>query len=366
MSRQFISFVLIVGFAFLPALVRSQTNYGWCQTESNFYSGGAAALPIDCSDSAIIVDVRSSTAYLRSALTGALQGSYFTGGGEIENKPVIVKLKDGKRYAFITSSNGNLYKLDIAASLTIAKTGGLSQIVSVRRNGDASCSVQDQITASPVVQLESASNSGYTLGKDIVLVATHHGCSSYTTNRVYAFDAADVTQPPIWVFNEFGDYSVDYFTNFILDVSRNAIFCCTNLNAGTFQNTIWSLNTVTGNLNWAGNFNSIHSYPLSGNSISGGIDHLYAVNMLTQLYAINPDSGIEDWSLTLSGTVGIFVDKPLKIGQGDFAQVIMATASDGKIYAIYDNGTNPSDGETLWQYSAGGGVKVKTTCAPMG
>ncbi len=365
MTRQLICFVLIGGFASLPTLVQSQVNYEWQQPEPNVSSGEVAVYPGNCFENGFIVDVRGSTAYLYSAFTGAFQGSYST-GGEIESKPVIVKLKDGKWYVFITSSDGKLYKIDIAAAFTIAKTGGISQIVSIRRAGDSGCLIKDEITASPVVQLESESNSSYTLGKDIVLVATHHGCSSSTTNLVYAFDAADVYQPPVWVFNQFGDYAVDYFTNCILDIKRNAIFCCTNINAGHFQNTIWSLNTVTGNLNWAGNFSSVHSRPLLGNSVTGGLDHLYVANTLTDLYAINPDSGIEDWHLKLTSTVGSLIDKPLKIGQGEFAQEIMATTSEGKIYAVYDGGTNPGDGEGLWQYAAGGGIKVKTTCTPMG
>jgi outer membrane protein assembly factor BamB len=362
-------FFLMISFGIVPvfalAQVVHQSDADWNITIPNTHTTGAVAidhLNTECvgDGNEGVVYVNGSTVYLRNSSTGALM-SYST-TALIENKPTLVRLKDGKWYVFVSCTDGKLYKLDVAGSLGVASTGGMSQVINIRRTADAGCIVKDKIVASPVVQLESESNSSYTLGKDIVIVATHHGCSSNTTNMVYAFDAADIRAGPIWVFNEFADYSMDYCDNFILDKSRNAIFCMTNLENSLVQNTIWRINSVTGTLDWAGNFNSMHGQPVVGDSSNGQVNHLYAVDMFCKLHAINPDTGNEDWNLQLGTTPGVYSELPVSLGEGAYAGEILVTTSDGKIFAIYDGGADPNAGESLWTHSFAGGVKAKTGC----
>jgi outer membrane protein assembly factor BamB len=350
MKKLFAGSILTTCLVLMSRVVQSQvTTSEWFQDTQNGYKTGVAVVAHlnenDCDG--IVVNAVGNTVYLRLATTGEIWGAYTT-GGIIDNTPVLVKLQDGKWYVFVASEDGKLYKLDVANHGAIAATGGISQIVSIRRATDSSCSEKDKITAAPVVQLLAESNSSYTLGKDIVIVGTHHGCSSTTTNMVYAFDAAAIHQAPVWIFNEFGDYSVDYCNNLTLDVKRNAVFTTHN-QTNVIQNSIWRLNTVTGNLDWAGNFNSIHSRPVMGNAGGGGIDHLYVGDVLGQIHGINPDNGIEDWNLDIIPTPGVF-PLNLTIGEGDFAQVIMATSTDGIVHAIYDGGTGSGDAEVLWNY----------------
>ncbi|MBL0154744.1 MAG: PQQ-binding-like beta-propeller repeat protein [Chitinophagaceae bacterium] len=389
MKKLFTCVAFLCMFHVMPILAFTQVildSAEWHNDAVNTIGTGTVSvgrLDTDCagfSDSrynnGLVVNAVGSTVYFRTAKRGNISGVPSNGGtliastfltGTIENKPALVKLRDGKWYVFVTTTDGKLYKLNVTSGGIIATTGSMSQIVSIRRPGTSGCSVQDQIVASPVVQLEAESNSAYTLGEDIVMVATKHGCGSTTTNMVYAFDAADITQPPLWVFNQFGDYAMDFSENIVLDKSRNALFCVSHLTVGAFQNTLWRLNTVTGNLEWAADFNSIHSRPILGNPALGQLNHLYAVDMLGYLHAIDPETGVEDWNLHLSLVPGVYADLPVSLGEGAFAGQVLVTTTEGILYSVYDNGTLLDGGvEFLWTYKPCCSVKVKTSAAILG
>ncbi len=381
MKKNWFFNIILVSMALRPSFAQSQLNEpngpvhtDWEISTLNANTTEAIKFNIlndDCNSgqSDRVISVTNTTVFLRLGIDGTVAASYNI-GAEIENKPAVVKLSDGKWYVFVTASNGYLYKLDVLGTtnggtpMGIAVNATHTQKISLRRSSDTGCFVKDKITASPVVQLASESNSEYTLGKDIVFAATHHGCGSTTTNMVYAFNAADITLAPIWVFNEYGDYSADYFTNILLDTDRNTIFCTSNLDAGKYQNTIWSLNTLTGNLKWAKNSNSIHSMPVLGKLSEGGINHLYLMDMIGNFHAINPDIGTEYWNLLLNPAPGTYVNLPLTIGKGNFAKEILVTDISGILYAVYDNGD--VSGVVLWSIIEGGNVKIKTSPAIMG
>lgn len=283
------------------------------------------------------------TLFGRDATTGLVVGSYTT-GGVIQAKPVPAKLADGKWYVLVASTDGWVYNIDVAAGFTLAVINARQQKFSARRGSDSGCAVRDSLTASVAVQLAASSNGGFTVGKDLVFVGTHHGCGSNTTNIMYALDANDITSPPIWVFNQFGDYSVDYWSDAVLDYGRNYLYCGSNLEAGRSQNTIWCLNTNNGNLVWADNLGSVHSKPAF---MSGTQSHLYVLDVTRVLHAVNPAGGVEYWNLTLPGIPGEYADKPLEAGTGPYTGFVFATTSVGIVHCTFDNDTSAV---AVWTY----------------
>lgn len=300
--------------------------------------------------------------YLHNAQTGTklTQEGLLRGA---PGKPVIAKLKDGKWYVFVTDS-GFLYKFEIRIHSSSSASLISIEARDFRRPSSIACAEDDFLSATPVIQLLDSSNSGYSLGRDVIMVASHHGCRSSTSNVIYALDAADITGPIVWTFNGQGDYKIDYWGEFILDYSRNAIFCGSHLKLDSYQNTIWRISTVTGGVDWANNVNAVLAKPVLGEPKAGGLIHLYVADLKAQLHALNPDTGEEDWILPLSSTPGIKITNDLVIGDGSFAKTIFATTSDGNIVAVNDSGAFENETqEVAWQRTLGAGYKIITSVA---
>ena len=168
--------------------------------------------------------------YLRRPGDGSAAGKY-SSGSDIRRSPALTELPDpapGHWYVFATLTNGYLVKLDVpdpvpalgTATLQVAKTENVAQTRDLRRGA---CPT-DSLLAEPVVQRRVDSNAQFTLDKDIVMVATAHACGDTTQNQIVALDAADVTQPPLWVFN-IGEYEIGRIRTCLLDLARNRLHC---------------------------------------------------------------------------------------------------------------------------------------------
>lgn len=306
-----------------------------------------------------------SLVYGRYAANGRLIATPYQTGGIIQNAPALVKLSDGRWYLFVASGDGKLYKFDVANSILagtmqIARTSGIPQIRDAKRPSSLVCAVHDSLTASPVVQLAAQSSGDYRLGRDLVMVGTHHGCGGTTTNKMYAFYADDITHAPAWVLNDGGDYSIDYWTSCVLDYARNRIHCGSNLSRGAVQLTLWSIDTISGSLVWGSLLGrSVQSRPALGVSGAGTVDHLYVADVGNTLHALDPASGKQHWALQL-GTSVDSVTKDLSLGSGAYAGLIIATTSFGRVVAAFDNGPNPGDGEVLWSEGGSGSLVAIT------
>lgn len=299
--------------------------------------------------------------YGRYASSGQLIAQPSQTGGNIEKAPALAQLGNGRWYVFVAADDGKLYKFDVAESinnpgmpLQIAITGGEIQIASLRRGSSLSCTTKDSLTATPTVQLAALSNASYSIGKDLVFVPTHYGCNETTTNKIYALDAADITQPPVWVMNDGGDYQIDYWDSCILDYGRNAIYCGTALPTAGVQNSIWGIGTVSGVPIWAANVGFVSSRPVIGQT---DIQHLYvaATDSATRLHALDPATGNEAWAFGIGSPV--LVTSDVSVGSGQFAGVVLTTDGEGAVNATIDNGANPAP---LWRFLPSFGHKSIT------
>lgn len=331
----------------LPA--QAQLVHTWQVSNSNAHSTAAVTI-----NGWTFYNV-GNTVYGVTADNGTSIGSYVT-GGTIDSYPQAVPLADGKWYVFVASQDGYLYKLDPQKGMSLAVSNGHDQLKYLGRA--TSCAADpDVLTATPSVMIKQYAGASYTRPEDLVIVPTHHGCGSRTTNMVYALDASDITAPAVWVFNSLNEYSMDYASEGCsLDYTRAYVYCGTNLDAGRYQNTVWAINLNTGNLVWAGNFNSVHARPQLSFASPG---HLYVADYLGRIHAINPDDGSEDWNVVLSDVPGIFVTQNVwSEFRGDWAGTLFVTDSAGTLYNIYDDGAYDGGGELLWASTLPSGAKI--------
>lgn len=301
----------------------------------------------------LIAYADDSQIIVRDASTGNLLAQPYNTGATISNKPALVRLSDGRWYLFATSRNGNLYKIDIDLSrknpgmpLQVAQGG--TQINNRQRpTCNGLVPNPDRLTVTPLVQLAASSNKDFTLGEDIVIVATDHGCGSHTTNKVFALDAADITQPPLWTLNEDLSYQIDRWTSCILDYTRNALFCGTYRQSQSYQHTVWSINTSSGKRNWSVFGPIVEGNLALGNPAAGGVDHLYFTGA-NSLRALDPATGGEVWTFPLveADRVGVLFTG-LSGGAGTHGRTVIVTGTDNVIRAIHDGG---STGDTFWAH----------------
>jgi hypothetical protein len=303
--------------------------------------------------------------HARNTADGSFLAQPYPTGGPIDSFPTPVQLKDGSWYVFVVSEDGKVYKFDVQKSINnpglamqVAVTGINTQIRDLKRNSSASCIQKDQLQATPTVQIAQYSNGSYSVGKDIVIVPTYHGCGSTSTNKIYALDASDITLPPVWIFNDDNSYQVDYFSEGCsLDYGRNRVYCGSNLEPGLFQNTVWALDTNTGNPVWAVNANAVVNRPQL--SFATAPEHLYVTDYYGRVHALRPTDGVEEWAFSLTGLPATRVTQnQWSEFRHGFDHTLFITDAGGTLYTVYDGGSGSSDGEILWQHSFGASPKI--------
>jgi hypothetical protein len=284
-------------------------------------------------------------------------GSYKVApGAKIAKQPVVVKLGDGKWWAFFSSTDGRLHKVD-AESLALAT----ATVVDTKRG--LGCVPDDSLVASPTVQI-SAFSSGQPL--DLVMIPTFHGCGDHSLNQVIAYNAQSMSE--VWRFNTFGEYQVDYFSEGCsLDYGRNLIYCGANLETGRTHNTLFAIHTTAGawgaagTLAWAVNSNPIRNRPQLGFvRTADAVEHLYVADHLGILHAYDPETGTERWQLPLTAA-GVHVTQNVWSEFRDpYAMMVFVTDTAGDLHAAYDpwRAGAPEDGFEVWSRPHSGAVQI--------
>jgi len=301
-------------------------------------------------DNGLVIHAVAQVIFLRDPENGDVVGE-FDSGGNIWRSPVLTALPvgDGESwFVFATITDGSLVKLDVPfnlfmggsiATLQVATTGNATQWRDLQRPGCTS----DTLLAEPIVQRRADSNAQFTLEKDIVIVATAHGCGDTTQNQVVAFDAADITQEPVWVFN-YGEFEINRIRTCLLDLSRNLLHCTAEHPENSFQNSLFSIDTRTGSLVWAAIPDAgVHARPALGAPGGPGEGHLYVGDQLGRVHTLDPADGTPIYgALDLPRAVSDeppAVDVDLNVGTGDYTGIVFVVASDGKISGLVDAGT---------------------------
>src|SRR5262249_26268659 len=127
----------------------------------------------------------------------------------------------------------------------------------------------DGLLASPVVQLYNESDPTFTAAidgmhasNDLVFVITNDGCGDTTHNRIIAYWSSDLTLPPLWTFTSDSSIKVDAGHGCSLDYATNTLYCGTDLADGSSgQNSLFAVNTITGELRWAANAGAVIGRP---------------------------------------------------------------------------------------------------------
>ena len=298
-------------------------------------------------DAAHVYYTAGRTVYGVDGVTGAPTGSSDLGGTVSRSLALAHLSNGGGDYVFASALDGYLYRLPAP---------NLSSTVSrkIRRAGCAA----DVLIASPVVQLRDLSNQAFrsAVDQDLVFVGTHHGCGDTTGNQILALSASDPLAAPVWVFN-IGDYEVNYVAGCSLDYDTNTLFCGTNQPSGSFQNTLWAVDTLTGGLKWAVDAGSVHTRPFRN---PGPLDHVFVVNTAGMLLAYDASTGALDWNLSLVASPPPF---PLEVdvvaeSRAPYADVVFATDPNGILHGVYDGGTIAGSGIELWTLSHASGQIV--------
>jgi hypothetical protein len=271
--------------------------------------------------------------------------STFQAGG-IARTPAAVDLGPPgfpQYYLFVAAGTGLVYKLDLArplpAILPVATNGMAPQVRDLRRDSCPS----DTFLAEPVVQRRADSNAQFTLDKDIVIVATAHGCGDTTQNQVIALDATDVTADPLWVFNNNGGYEVAAFRSCLLDLSRNRLVCGAEVPNGAFQNSVFSIDTNDGSLAWAAAPGvGIHARAAFGTAAGPGATHLYVGDMSGHVRSYDADDGTPRGDVSvvsIEDGIPKWIDEDLATAAGLYAGLVLAVSSDGVLHALFDAGS---------------------------
>ena len=277
--------------------------------------------------------------FAHDAASAADLGSTIT-SGLIARPPLVVELGTGPAaatYVFVASSDGRLYRQQMVGGAMVP-----SGARDLRRPG---CSA-DRLAGTPAIQLKRFSNDGYSLSGDTLFVITQHGCGDHSENQVVAIDAgASMGSPPLWTFNEFGEYQMDGSAGgCTVDYAINRIYCATDAGSSGSQSSVWAIDVNTGQLVWSHNAGPIVARPML-NPVSR---HLFVVNLPGTLRAYDPDSVVNgspavDWSLPIAMPAGsTIVADPWPEHRGDLADRVFLTSTAGFLYMVADEGTSGS------------------------
>jgi len=328
----------------LASITTSNPVRSFALSETHHYSNG---IPVPFVP-AFLVHNDSDDVYVRSPDTLLAHDNLPSAGPGMLHAP-IQKLDDGATVLTAARSDGVVTRLDFDPFAA----GGMAVEWSAdtRRPG---CPA-DTIAMEPAVHLRALSDAAFlsTFSHDLVFAGTDYdsGCPGYAVdNRVYAFDAADGTAE--WVFNSGGTYDVDAIQGLAIDTfrsgsgqlqqdeQRNTLFVTTEQRASSAQDSLWSIDVLTGTVNWSVNAGRIQTRPLVSD------DRLYVANLAGQLKAIDKTDGSEIWSVSVGGLpiVGNMTAGRL----APWASHIALVNYYGQVYLVRDNGANAT---VLWATS---------------
>ena len=176
----------------------------------------------------------------------------WTAPATIQNFPSPVPLSPPadpnlQEWIFLTGSDGFLYKLNadsgtVGASSDTRRCTTVPCLLDVAGHAINPVCAEDQIVATPAVQLNAFSNSAFQLealnsghaSDDLVYVITRNACGDTTHNRVIAYWASDLSVK--WIFNDNSTntgtsrYKVDFGSDGCsIDYTTNTLYCGTFL-----------------------------------------------------------------------------------------------------------------------------------------
>ncbi len=265
-------------------------------------------------------------------------------GTTLQNTPSPVPLADPndvtkKRVALIfATADGWVHRYDETGT---GVTGSSVWDYNTKR---PTCST-DTVTATPTVQLRQYS-TGFTAGDDLVYVVTRTGCGDVTSNRVIALRGSNGGE--VWTFNKNFDYDVDFGAEgCFLDYDLNRLYCGTNLPDGRYQNTLWAIDTNTGNLKWSANAGTIQTRP-------------QRVSSTQRLYVGTLDGVIKAFDASSSSTGNLLWENPVTTGNiartpwaefraGGYAGVLWVIDSSGDLHEVYDD--SGTEGVVVWSFT---------------
>jgi outer membrane protein assembly factor BamB len=233
--------------------------------------------------------------------------------------PALLASCDAK--VFVAATDGWLYRLD-------AELIGTDWAVDTRR---ATCAA-DTLTASPVVQVRSASNSAFqsAVADDLVFVVTHDGCGDVSRNRVIGYRASDGLVQ--WQFNAGHAYSMDFGAEgCALDYGSNLLFCGSSLPNERYQNTLWAIDTRTGALAWARDAGPIVASPRLANG------RLYVGTLSGSLRVFDPVTGDEIWRFPVTTASIVWSPWP-EFRTPSFSGLVLVVDTAGVLHAVLDTG----------------------------
>ena len=289
-------------------------------------------------------------------------------GTTIQNFPVPVPLTTGGEFVFVTTLDGRLHKIDVGTGTSIwVDTRRCDNLFptpgTVCGSPNHLVCAQDQIIASPTVQLFALSNAAFqsfvmnpgtvphASNDDLVMVATRNQCGDETHNRVVAYWASNLFKQ--WAFNHNisnvtpAPFAMGYGSEAAtLDYATNTVYVGTHQPIGGSQPTVWALNTLNGSRKWTFNAGSILNRPRVGNGV------VYVASTNDSLYSLTlepPFGGKRVWVVPL-GSGGVTRNVWAEFRLPAQSNIILATGSDGRVHRVDDLGA--SSGVT-WSTPAG-------------
>lgn len=211
----------------------------------------------------------------------------------------------------------------------------------------------DSLLAEPIFQSFQQSNAQFqqTIGQDLIMVPTYHGCGDQTRNQVLALPALNIQSNTLWRFN-IGDNEIDAFVGCILEYASNTLYCTSETDPGQYQNNVWAISTLDGSLKWAAHVPPITTKPAL---LTDPYRHLMVVSSgvieesyMQRLHAFDADTGHEDWSLGLTIVPGGKDFQPWAESRPPFNGMVYVVSGNGKLHGIYDGGTTPGSGISAW------------------
>ena len=150
-----------------------------------------------------------------------------------------------------------------------------------------------------------------------------------TSNRVYALNAE--TGEVVWVFNEDGAQSMDasYEAPF-LDYATDRLVIGTDRTFSTEQDSIWSIDLLTGGKAWSASVGQVFSSP----QVREG--RVYIATLFGEIKALSMHDGATIWSVSNGGipiSTNIFREF-----RRPYGETIASVDYEGKVWMVVDNG----------------------------
>jgi outer membrane protein assembly factor BamB len=212
----------------------------------------------------------------------------------------------------------------------------------------------EAIEAAPVVQLWDFSNASYRAQygpsvTDVVFLVARNS-SSTTNNRVYAVRLSDGAI--LWQFNANGGFQMDgSIGGAWIDATRNRLYVATRAGATETQASLWTLDSLTGDLIGTLSLGHIESTPVQSYDDST----LYVGTSIGNVEAIDLTGPIPTRKWTGPAVLGSPVNRYISEDPVTPRRLYLAT-QDGFVWALQDSGAGPppDPASPLWKTAVSG------------